>query len=67
MVTERTVSLTRANENLHQEIAGRKQVEEVLAASEVLFRSIFEQAVVGIAHVNLTEDSDTSTRSQVRQ
>ncbi len=41
-VEERTAELTIANEQLHQEIAGRKKVEQALRESEMQYRLLFE-------------------------
>ncbi|MCP4399213.1 MAG: response regulator, partial [bacterium] len=41
-VEERTAELTIANEQLHQEIAGRKKVEQALRESEKQYRLLFE-------------------------
>jgi len=50
-VEERTLELHRSNEQLREEIAERTLTEEALQMSEERFRSTFEQAAVGIAHV----------------
>ncbi|MGC9524333.1 MAG: PAS domain S-box protein [Limnospira sp.] len=52
-IEERTRQLEISNDRLRQEIAERRQTEIALRESEELFRSTFEQAAVGIAHVGL--------------
>jgi PAS domain S-box-containing protein len=51
MVEERTAELTTINQSLQAEINQRQRVEEALRESEERFRSAFNQAAVGIAHV----------------
>ncbi|MCJ7618197.1 MAG: PAS domain S-box protein, partial [Desulfobacterales bacterium] len=55
MVKERTLELTKANEELQAEIAERKRVETQLRESEEKFRAIFDSATDGIVIV----DSET--------
>jgi len=50
---ERTIQLEQLNRALQEDIAQRKRVEEHLRESEERFRATFEQAAVGIAHVDL--------------
>jgi PAS domain S-box-containing protein len=47
-VQERTAQLSVANEQLRQEVAERKQVEESLRESEARFRRLFESNIVGV-------------------
>ena len=51
-VITRTQHLSQANEKLKKEIQRREKVTEALQKSEARFRSTFEQAAVGIAHVS---------------
>jgi PAS domain S-box-containing protein len=51
MVEERTAELTTINQSLQAEINQRQRIEEALRESEERFRSAFNQAAVGIAHV----------------
>ena len=51
-VITRTENLSQANDQLKKEIQRREKVGEALRKSEVRFRSTFEQAAVGIAHVS---------------
>ncbi len=51
-VEQRTQSLSKANNRLKKEIQSREKVAEALRKSEIRFRSTFEQAAVGIAHVS---------------
>jgi len=50
---EKTLQLEEANRALERDIAERKRIEENLRESEQRFRATFEQAAVGIAHVDL--------------
>lgn len=50
---EKTLQLEEANGALERDIAARKRIEENLRESEQRFRTTFEQAAVGIAHVDL--------------
>ena len=50
---EKTLQLEEANRILQQDIAGRMAAEENLRESEERFRATFEQAAVGLAHVDL--------------
>ncbi|MFA6289919.1 MAG: response regulator [Opitutaceae bacterium] len=50
---EKTLQLEDANQALQQDIAERKRAEENLRESEERFRGTFEQAAVGIAHVDV--------------
>ncbi|MBS0633661.1 MAG: response regulator [Verrucomicrobia bacterium] len=50
---EKTLQLEEANGALERDIAARKRMEENLRESEQRFRTTFEQAAVGIAHVDL--------------
>lgn len=52
MVIKRTQRLSRANEQLQKEIQRRKKVADALQKSETRFRSTFEQAAVGMAHIS---------------
>jgi PAS domain S-box-containing protein len=52
-VETRTAEFVRANEVLKQEIAERKRVEEVLSESEARFRTIIQEAAIGIAIIDL--------------
>lgn len=52
-VAKRTSELQTSNKRLAAEINQRIEVEEALRQSEMRFRSIFEQAAVGFAHVSL--------------
>ncbi len=45
--------LEHISEELKKELQKRQQVDEALRASEERFRSTFDQAAVGIAHVGL--------------
>lgn len=47
-VQERTAELTRANQELRQEISDRQRAEKALVESEERFRSVFENAPLGI-------------------
>ena len=49
MISERTRELALANRKLHDRIIELKQAEELLRESEVCFRSIFDNASVGMA------------------
>ncbi len=49
---EKSLQLEAANRALQQDIAERMQAEERLRESEERFRATFEQAAVGIAHVD---------------
>lgn len=51
IVEERTAELTRINRSLQAEITQRQRIEEALRESEQRYRSAFDQAAVGIAHV----------------
>ena len=51
-VMERTEDLLAANDRLWQEVTERRRTEQALRRSEELFRATFEQAAVGIAHVD---------------
>ncbi len=51
-VTQRTRGLSQANDRLKKEIHRREKVATALQKSEARFRSTFEQAAVGIAHVS---------------
>lgn len=51
-VDERTIELTKANEDLKQEIAERKRMEEVLSESEARFRTVIHEANIGIALID---------------
>ncbi|ACN16415.1 sensory box histidine kinase (GGDEF domain protein) [Desulforapulum autotrophicum HRM2] len=51
-VITRTQSLSQANDQLKQEILHREKVDKALYKSEARFRSTFQQAAVGIAHVS---------------
>lgn len=48
MVRERTRELSLANQNLRREVEERKRVEEALRESELRFRTVFEESMVGI-------------------
>ncbi|MBS0663611.1 MAG: response regulator [Verrucomicrobia bacterium] len=50
---EKTLQLEETNRALEKDIAARKRIEESLRESEQRFRTTFEQAAVGIAHVEL--------------
>ncbi|HEU5070906.1 MAG TPA: response regulator [Verrucomicrobiae bacterium] len=50
---EKTLQLEESNRALQQDIAGRQAAEERLRESEERFRATFEQAAVGISHVDL--------------
>lgn len=50
-LSERTSELVRTNEELRSEIDAQRRAEESLRESEERFRSTFEQAAVGIAHL----------------
>jgi len=55
-VRERTRELAAANERLHAEIVERKHAEEALRASEVRYRSLFDNMTEGFAlHEILTD------------
>ena len=47
-VRARTEALAKANEDLRSEIADRKRAEEALREAEERFRTIFEDAVIGL-------------------
>jgi two-component system cell cycle sensor histidine kinase/response regulator CckA len=49
---EKTLQLEEMNQALQDDIAERKRTEENLRESEERFRATFEQAAVGIAHVD---------------
>jgi two-component system cell cycle sensor histidine kinase/response regulator CckA len=49
---EKTLQLEEMNQALQADIAERKRTEESLRESEERFRATFEQAAVGIAHVD---------------
>jgi PAS domain S-box-containing protein len=51
-VQRRTADLVMANERLRREAEERLQAQQELGESEARFRSTFEQAAVGIAHVS---------------
>lgn len=50
---EKTSELEKANRRLEQDIAERRRAEEELRESEERFRATFEQAAVGLAHVDV--------------
>ena len=50
---EKTLQLEESNRALEKDILERKRIEESLRESEHRFRATFEQAAVGIAHVDL--------------
>ncbi len=50
---EKTLFLEEANRSLEKDLIERKHIEESLRESEQRFRATFEQAAVGIAHVDL--------------
>lgn len=52
-LVDRTVQLARANQELANQIAERKRVEEALRQTEEKYRSIFENAVEGIFQTTL--------------
>lgn len=52
-VLERTRDLQRTVDALHGEVLARQQAEESLQASEEKFRTVFEQAPVGVATMTL--------------
>lgn len=54
MVRQRTAELHKTNIQLGKELQERKLTENALKESEEQFRSTFEQAAVGIAHVDLS-------------
>jgi PAS domain S-box-containing protein len=47
-VTERTAELREANRDLQEQIRERERVEEALRESETRFRSLFENATIGL-------------------
>lgn len=49
---EKTLQLEESNAALQRDIASRTRIEESLRESEERFRATFEQAAVGIAHLN---------------
>jgi PAS domain S-box-containing protein len=51
-IEQRTAELTKSNDALRTEIAGREQMEEALHQSEEQFRAMFELASVGIAQAD---------------
>lgn len=54
MVTERTQGLRVANESLNTEIEARNKITRDLSASQQRFQSIFNEAALGIAQIDLT-------------
>ena len=52
MVRKQTQRLSQANDQLKKEIQHREKVAEALQKSEARFRSTFEQAAVGMAHIS---------------
>ena len=52
-ILERTIDLEAVNANLEQEICDRQKAQKALQKSEIYFRNTFEQAAVGLAHVDL--------------
>lgn len=50
---EKTLQLEESNAALQRDIAERKHIEESLRESEERFRATFEQAAVGIAHIDV--------------
>ncbi len=52
-VEERTVELTRANDQLQREVEERRRAEEALRQSERRFRNYFEQGLIGMAVTSL--------------
>lgn len=52
LVDERTEELIELNEELHQEIAERRQIERALRESEEKFRLLFENASEGIIYLD---------------
>ena len=51
---EKTLQLEQTNQTLERDIAERTRMAESLRESEERFRATFEQAAVGIAHVDLS-------------
>jgi PAS domain S-box-containing protein len=61
-ITERTADLTKANEDLHTELAERRQVETALRRSEQRYRELFESANDGIFILDETGFVDCNRR-----
>jgi PAS domain S-box-containing protein len=54
LVEERTAELKKVNEKLLEDIAERKKAEEALQESEEKYRTLVEDALVGIMNVDIT-------------
>jgi len=52
MVSERTLDLQKANREMEQEINERKRVQQALEESEARFRTIIQEAAIGMAVVD---------------